>query len=49
MIMTPEKIASPWKTRLKVHGWSIGKAAFLAGAFGYHLRVLLLDLGGVNK
>jgi len=35
MVMTPEKIASPWKARLKVHWWGIGQGVFLAGAFGY--------------
>ena len=35
MVMTPEKTAPPWQTRLKVHGWSIGQGVCLTGAFGY--------------
>jgi Transmembrane exosortase (Exosortase_EpsH) len=44
MVMTPEKTASPWKARLKVHGWGIGQGVFLAGAFGYLFASILLDL-----
>ena len=44
MVMTPEKTASPWKARLKVHGWSIGQGVFLAGAFGYLYASVLPDL-----
>ena len=44
MVMIPEKTASPWKARLKVHGWSIGQGVFLAGVCGYLYASVLPDL-----
>jgi exosortase len=42
--MTPEKTASPWQARLKVHRWGIGQGIFLAGALGYLYASVLPDL-----
>src|SRR5215831_496231 len=44
MVMTPEKTASPWKARLKVHKWGIGQGVILAGVFGYLYASVLPDL-----